>query len=162
LRLRILGAGSACSERADADGAVGVETEDFVKGKNDCRCRRDDGTADDGHLPLINVAAPDGEAAVDDGGDAEDEAEHHNHGKTVADAGLEVGGTEPGALSLSRQDVQGKQGGHGEERTQPRTDFRNEYFFHGIVCALSYFYFGWQHMPPITRTVLAPPKTGFV
>ena len=57
----------AVSESADADGAVGIEAEDFEEGENDRRSRRDDRAADDGHLALVNVAAPDGEAAVDDG-----------------------------------------------------------------------------------------------
>ncbi len=57
----------AGSESADADGAVGIEAEDFEEGEDDRRSRRDDRAADDGHLALVNVAAPDGEAAVDDG-----------------------------------------------------------------------------------------------
>ena len=75
-------------EGADADGAVGIEAKDFVEGIDHRRGRRDDRAADDGHLALVNVAAPDGEAAVDDGGDAEHKTEHHNHGQTVADAGF--------------------------------------------------------------------------
>jgi len=50
-------------------------------------------------LALVNIAAPDGEAAIDDGGDCRGRAEHHDHGQTVADAGLEVGGTERRALA---------------------------------------------------------------
>ena len=57
-------------------------------------------------------------------GDAEDEAEHHDYGETVADAGLEVGGTERGGLRESREGVEGEDGGGHEERRQPRTDFR--------------------------------------
>ena len=75
-------------EVADADGAVGIEAEDFVEGIDHRRSRRDDRAADDGHLALVNVAAPDGEAAVDDGGDAQHETEHHDDGQTVADAGF--------------------------------------------------------------------------
>jgi hypothetical protein len=77
---------------------------------------------------LVNVAAPDGEAAIDDGGDAEDEAEHHDHGETVADAGFEVGRTEGCGLGHSRECVEGDQAGGHEERRQPRADFRMELF----------------------------------
>ena len=149
-------------ERADADRAVGVEAEDGVEGIDHRRSRRDDRAADDGHLALVNVAAPDGEAAIDDGGDAEDEAEHHDDGETVADAGLEVGGTERRALGKSGDGVEGEQGGHGEERAQPRTEFRSGYFFHIIVGAGIHFYFCWRHTPPITRKVLATLQTRFV
>ena len=90
----VIRSGFALSEGADADGAVGVEAEDFEEGENDRRSSRDDRAADDGHLALVNVATPDGEAAVDDARNAEDEAEHHDYGEAVADAGLEVGGTE--------------------------------------------------------------------
>ena len=106
-------AGRARSEVADADGAVGINAEDFVEGEHDGRCRRNDRAADDGHLALVNISPPDGKATVDDGRDAEDEAEHHDHGETVADAGLEVGGTEGRALGKSR---------HGREREQDRDD----------------------------------------
>ena len=95
------------SESADADGAVGVEAEDFEEGENDRRGSRDDRAADDGHLALVNVATPDGEAAVDDARNAEHETEHHDYGETVADAGLEVGGTERGGLRPSRDGVKG-------------------------------------------------------
>ena len=54
-------------ESADADRAVGIEAEDFVEGIDRRRSRRDDGPADDGHLALVNIAATDGKAAVDDG-----------------------------------------------------------------------------------------------
>jgi len=43
---------------------------------------------------LVNVTAPDGEAAVDDREDASTTAEHHDNGQAVADAGLQVGGVE--------------------------------------------------------------------
>ena len=118
------------SEVADADGAVGIEAEDFVKGIDHRRSRRDDRAADDGHLALVHVAAPDGEAAVDDGGDAEDEAEHHDHGETVADAGLEVGGTEAGPLREGGHGVEGEQGRDGEERAV--TVKESEAFFHVV------------------------------
>ena len=75
---------------------------------------RDDRTADDGHLALIHVAPPDGEAAVNDTGNAEHEPEHHDHGQTVADAGLEFGGTE--SLRRGREGVEGEDGGGHEER----------------------------------------------
>jgi len=88
----------ARSEIADADAAVSVNAEDAIKRKDDSGGGGDDRPTDDGHLALVNIAAPDGEAAVDDTGDTENETEHHNHGETVADAGLEVGGVEPRAL----------------------------------------------------------------
>ena len=75
--------------------------------------------ADDGHLALVNVTTPDGEAAIDDARDAEHETEHHNHGETVADAGFQVGGIEPCALRESGEGVEGKDGGNREERWQP-------------------------------------------
>src|SRR5208282_1612202 len=59
----LLGQGFALSEGADADGAVGVEAEDFEEGENDRRSSRDDRAADDGHLALVNVVTQDGEAA---------------------------------------------------------------------------------------------------
>ena len=122
---------------ADADGAVGIKAEDFIEGINHRRSRRDDGPADDGHLALVNIAATDGKAAVDDSGDAEDEAEHHDYGKAVADAGFQVGGTEARPLSQGGQRIECEQGRDGEERAQPRADFRNDflsqYFFHIIV-----------------------------
>src|SRR5438046_823232 len=82
------------SEIADANGAVRVDAEDLVKGKDDRRRSRDDRAADNAHLALVNIAAPDGEPAIDNGRDAEDETEHHDYGKAVADAGLEVRGIE--------------------------------------------------------------------
>jgi hypothetical protein len=113
----ILVAGHACSESADADRAVGIEAEDFVEGIDHGGRSRDDRTADDGHLALVNVAAPNGEATVDDSGDAEDEAKHHDDGETVADAGFQVGGTEGGALGEGGNGVECEQGRNGEERT---------------------------------------------
>jgi hypothetical protein len=124
----LLGQGFAFSEGADADGAVGVEAEDFEEGENDRRSSRDNRAADDGHLALVNVATPDGEAAVDDARNAKDEAEHHDYGETVADAGLEVGGTEGCGLCERREGVKGENGGGHEERRQPRTVFRLDVF----------------------------------
>ena len=121
------------SEVADTDRAVGIKAEDFVEREHCRRSGRDDRAADDGHLALVNIAAPDGEAAVDDSGDAEHKAEHHNDGKTVADAGPQVGGIEGRALGKSGNGIECEQGGNGEERAKPRADFRSEYFFHGIV-----------------------------
>ena len=103
----------ARSEVADADAAVRVYAEDFVERKDDRRCSRDDRAADDGHLALVNIAAPDGEAAVDDAGDSQHEAEHHDHGETVADASLELGGIE--RLSEGGQSVEGEDSGDREE-----------------------------------------------
>jgi hypothetical protein len=51
---------------ADADRAAGVEAEDFVERIDHRRGGGDDGSAEDGHLALIHVPAPDGEAAIDD------------------------------------------------------------------------------------------------
>src|SRR5208283_2854206 len=45
----------AGSERADANGAVGIEAEDGVEGVDHRRSRRDDRATDDGHLALVNV-----------------------------------------------------------------------------------------------------------
>ena len=123
-----LSPGYAWLKAANTDGTVGVVAKDLVKGKNDRRGRRDDRAADDGHLALVHVAAPDGEAAIDDGGDAEDKAEHHDHGETVADAGFQVGGIEGGALGVGGDGVEGEDGGDHEERGQPRTDFRIQVF----------------------------------
>jgi len=118
---------------ADANGAVRIEAEDFVEGINHGGRGSDDRAADDGHFALVNVAAPDGEAAVDDGRDAEDEAEHHDYGETVADARSQIGGTERRALGESGDGVEREQRGDGEKRAEPRADFRGEYFFHGVV-----------------------------
>ena len=51
------------SEVADADGAVRVNAEDFVKGEHGSGRSRDDRAANDTHFALVNVAAPDGEPA---------------------------------------------------------------------------------------------------
>ena len=115
----------ARSEVADANAAVRINAEDFVERKDDCRGCRDDRAADDGHLALVNVAAPDGEAAVDDTGNAEDETEHHNHGEAVADAGLEFSGVE--RLPEGGQGVEGEDGGNRQERWQPRVNFRCDF-----------------------------------
>jgi hypothetical protein len=120
------------SEVADTDCAVGIEAEDFVEREHRRRSSGDDRAADDGHLALVNIAAPDGEPAVDDGGDPKDKAEHHNHGETVADAGLEVGGVERRALGKSGDGVKREHGREGEERTKPLDSFRCEHFFHGV------------------------------
>ncbi len=102
-------------EVADPDRAVAIEAEDFIEGVDHRRSRGDDCAADDGHLALVNIAAPDGEAAIDDGGDAQHEAEHHDDSETVADAGLEVGGTEPRALGKGGNRVESNQGGNQSE-----------------------------------------------
>jgi len=130
------------SEGADADGAVRIQAEDGVEGIDHRRGRRDNRAADDGHLALVNITAPDGEAAVDDGGDAEDEAEHHDHGKTVADAGFQVGGTECGGLGHGREGVEGDDGGGQDERRRPRADFRMEVFADFHTHGLFVFYLG--------------------
>ena len=114
-------------EVADADRAVAVQPEDFVEGIHRRRSRRDDGPADDGHFALVHVPAPDGKAAVDDGGDAEHKSEHHNHSQTVADAGFEIGGVERRALREGGQDIEREQGRDGKRGAQARPDFfRNE------------------------------------
>ena len=111
------------SEVADANGAIGIQPEDFVEGEDDGRSRRDDRSADDGHLALIHVAAPDGKTAVDDGENAKNEAEHHDDGKAVAEAGFQVGGIEGRALREGGQDVEREQDRDGEHGAHPRTDF---------------------------------------
>ena len=120
-------------EIADADRAVGIEAEDFVEREHCRRSRRDDRAADDGHLALVNVAATDGEAAIDDGGDAKHKPEHHDYGETVADARSQIGGTERRALGESGDGVEREQRGDGKERAKPRADFRSDCFFHGVV-----------------------------
>ena len=119
----MIGCGPAGLKAADADRAVAVQAEDFVEGEHRRRGRRDDRAAEDGHLALVHVAAPDGEAAVDDGGDAQHKPEHHNHGQTVADAGFQVGGVERRALREGGQDVEREQGRDGERGAQTRPDF---------------------------------------
>jgi hypothetical protein len=140
----------AGSERADTNSAVGVEAEDGVEGIDHRRSCRDDRAADDGHLALVNVTATDGEAAVDDGGDAEDEAEHHDYGETVADAGLKVGGTERGGLRPSWDGVEGEDGDGHEERRQPRTVFRLD-VFDDLHTRCFIFCFGQRFIRCITR-----------
>jgi hypothetical protein len=46
-------------------------------------------------------------------------------------------------LGESRDGVEGEQGRDGEERAQPRTEFRSEYFFHGVFV----FFFSAVHPP---------------
>src|SRR5437667_12043550 len=75
------------SEIADSNGAVRVEPEDFVKGKDDRRSSRDDRAADNAHLALVNIAATDGEPAVNNRRNAGDKAELYDDGQAVADAG---------------------------------------------------------------------------
>jgi hypothetical protein len=118
--------GLASSEVADADGAVRVEAEDFVKGEYRGRGGGDDRAAEDRHLALVHVTSPNGKAAIDNRKDAEDEPEHHDDGQAVADAGLELGGAE--RLSGSREGVERDHGDSHEERRQPRADFRTDIF----------------------------------
>jgi hypothetical protein len=141
-------------EIADADRAVGIDAEDGVEGIDHRRGRRDDETADDGHLALVNVTAPDGETAVDDARDAQDEAEHHDDGETVADARSQVGGTEGRALGKSGDGVECEQGGNGEERAKPRADFGREYFFHGVDFFVS-FSGSAVHPPNHANTIIS-------
>src|SRR5438876_4152868 len=109
------------SEIPDADSAVRVEAEDFVESKDDRRRSRNDRAADDAHLALVNIAAPDGEPAIDDGRNAEDEAEHHDDGKAVADAGLEVRGIETACPLRKRgEGVEEKHRRDHEHRAWPR------------------------------------------
>lgn len=124
------------SEVANTHRAVGIKAKDFVEGEHRRRSCGNDRAADDGHLALVNIAAPDGKAAVDDSGDPKDKAEHHDYGETVADAGFQVGGIERRALGKSGDGVEREQGGDGEERTKPRDGFWREHLFHGdfIFC----------------------------
>jgi len=147
-------------EGAHADSAAGVEAEDFEEGIDHRRRRGNDGSAENGHLALVHVAAPDGEAAIDDREDAQDETEHHDYGQTVADAGLQGGGTEGGALRKGGPGVEREQGCNGEERTE--TVQGSDAVLHIFVVRVSVVCFVWRHTPPITRTVLALLKTVFV
>jgi hypothetical protein len=113
-------------EIADANGAVRVDAEDFIEGENGRRSSRDDRPTDNAHFALVNVTAPDGESAVDDRRDAEDESEHHDYRETVADAGLQLSGVE--RLREGRHGVEGEEGGGHEERGQPRTNFEFDVF----------------------------------
>jgi len=126
----LLGQGFDLSEAADANGAVGIEAEDFEEGENDGRSSRDDCAANDGHLALVNVATPDGKAAVDDARNAEHETEHHDDGEAVADAGLEVGGTERCALRESGAGIECEEGGSRQQRGKPRANFGTDVFDH--------------------------------
>ena len=85
-------------EVANANGTVGIEAENGVEGIDHCRSRRDDKSADNGHFALINVAATDGETAVNNARNAEHKTEHHDYGQTIAQAGFQVGGIEARAL----------------------------------------------------------------
>ena len=88
-------------------------------------------TPDDTHLALVNIAAPDGEPAIDDSRNAEDEAEHHDDGEAVADAGLEVGGIEAGAaarLCERGNGVENENRGDIKDGGTPRTNFRSDMF----------------------------------
>jgi len=75
---------------ANADGTAGINAEDFVEGVNRSRCRRDDRAANNGHFALVNVTAPNGKSAIDDGGNPQHKAKHHDYRQTVADAGFQV------------------------------------------------------------------------
>jgi hypothetical protein len=55
-------------------------------------------------------------------------------------------------LGKSGDGVEGKQGGDGGERAQPRTEFGSEYFFHVVVCIFSFQRF----IRRVTRTFLSP------
>jgi len=144
-------------EIADADGTVRVEAEDFVEGVNHGGRGGDDRAADDGHFALVNVSAPDGEAAVDDGRDAEDESEHHDYGETVADARSQIGGTERRALGEGGNGIEREQRGDGEERAKPRADFRSDNFFHRRLFYFVFLVVG-RLCRPITRLHLPPKK----
>ncbi len=113
---------------SDADAAIRVEAEDFVEREDDCRSSRDNRAADDGHFSLVHVAAPDGEAAVDNRRNAEHETEHHDYGKAVTNAGLEVGRTETCTARLREggQGVEDENRGHRKDRRKPRANFECE------------------------------------
>ena len=139
------------SEIPDTDSAVRVEAEGFVEGKDDCRSSGDDRPADDAHLALVNIAASDGEPAIDDGRNAEDEGEHHDNGKAVADAGLEVRGVETAACLRERgQRVEEKHRRDREHRAKPRATLRREFFveLHSVdVCC----FFDGQRLFPLNH-----------
>src|SRR2546430_13025427 len=78
---------------------------------------------------LATAAGGGGHPAVDDGRNAEDEAEHHYHREAVADASLEVGGVEPAARLRERgQCVEEKHRRDHEHGAQPRAKLRSEFF----------------------------------
>src|SRR6266511_5722421 len=139
------------SEIADANGAVRVEAEYFVKGKDDRRSSRDDRAADNAHFALVNIAATDGEPAVNNRRNAEDKAEHHDYGKAVADAGLEIGGVETAACLRERgQRVEEKHRRDHEHRAKPRATLRSEFFveLHSVdVCC----FFDGQRLFPLNH-----------
>jgi hypothetical protein len=121
-------------EIADANTAVRVDTEDFVEGEYHCGSSRDNCAADDGHLPLINITAPDGETTVDHRRNAQHESEHHDHGEAVADAGLQVRGAEARTATRLREGGEGveeEDRGDRKERSNPRASFDCE-----LVCEL--------------------------
>jgi len=145
---------------ADADGAAGVNAEDFVEGIDHRRSRRDDQPAEDGHLALVHVAAPDGEAAVDDREDAQDETEHHDYGQAVADAGLQIGGTEGGALGEGGNGVECEQGRNGEERAV--TVQESDALLHIFVCVFWLFILSGGFFRRVTRVIISNFQTRFV
>jgi hypothetical protein len=100
-------------EVANAHGTVGIEAENGVEGIDHCRGGGDDESADYGHFALVNVAAPDGEATVNDARDPKHKTEHHNYGQTIAQAGFQIGGIKARALRHSRSSVEYKQGSEG-------------------------------------------------
>lgn len=144
-----LGAGFACSEIANADRTVRVEAEDHIEGINHGGRGGDDCPADDAHLALIHVAAPDGKAAIHDSGNAEDESEHHDYGQTVADAGLEIGGVETRSLRKGGDGVEREQGRDGQEQA---VAFQvsvqdSDVFFHSAL----FSFVRWRIFRRITR-----------
>ena len=119
---------SAWLEVADAYGTVRVEAEDFVEGKYRRRRRRDNRAADDGHLALIHVTAPDCKAAVDDCRNPENKAEHHDNREAIADAGFEIGRVKARALGKGLHCVKRQQRDDHAERTKPRDRLGDELF----------------------------------
>lgn len=149
-------AGPLSLKIADPDRAVGIKTEDYVEGIDHGGSRSDNRSADDGHLALIHVAAPDGKAAIDHCGNAEHEAEHHDDGQAVADAGFEVGGIESRPLGKGRDGVEREQGRDGQEQTMAfqMSVQVSDMFFHSCVVLFR----SWAGLPPNHPRIISRPR----
>ena len=134
-----------CSEVADTDGRIAVQAEDFEERVSDGRCCGNDGPADDGQLAGIDVAAPDSETAGDDGRDAEHKTKQHDDCKTVANAGLEIGGGETAtAARLSKCAHRAESNDRGDEQAcaKSRIDVNrhSDTVAHRVKCFIDLFH----------------------
>jgi hypothetical protein len=141
----VLGRVSACSEVADTNGRIAVQAEDFEERVSDGRRCGNDGPADDGQLAGINIAAPDGETTGNDGRDAEHKTKQHDDRKTVADAGLEIGGGETAAAALLSEcahRVENNDRGDEQTRAKSRIDVNRhgDAVAHRTKCFLDLFH----------------------